>query len=278
MTKILIVDINPAIVEAAKRAFADFPQVECINGSMLEQNVDVWVTPTNSKGNMSGGLDAAIRNHLGEFIQMSVKAEIRNRFSGHLPVGAAICIDTKTRPPRYLVSTPTMEGESDDLRRTKNTAIACAAAFQAIYQAFASANMFGDPIQSVAFPGLGAGTGKVEPEKCASLMLIGYKLFVRKRFSDFNEMLQALNEELIAADMVDVAGVKGTEENHPSLHPDGDAEEVEAEDSFQADQDVIRSSYAAMTDAQLKVHGKKAGYGSDLSREDLINRLTDDAD
>jgi O-acetyl-ADP-ribose deacetylase (regulator of RNase III) len=270
MTTIRIVDINPAVIEAAKRAFADFPQVECMCGSMLDQAVDVWVTPTNSKGNMSGGLDAAIRNHLGEFIQMAVKAEIANSYDGHLPIGAAICIETKTRPPRFLVSTPTMEGESDDLRRTKNTALACAAAFQAIYQAFGRANMFGDPIQSVAIPGLGAGTGKVDPEKCASLMLIGYKLFLRKRFTTFNDMLLALNEELIAADMPLVAEAKGTEESHPSLYSEEGSDGGTAEE-----ESIIRASFEKMTDAELRLHAKKVGMPADAPRNVIIDELTD---
>jgi O-acetyl-ADP-ribose deacetylase (regulator of RNase III) len=258
--KILIVDINPDVVEACREAFSEFPQIEFVHGSMLEQHTDVWVTPTNSKGNMSGGLDAAIRNHLGEHIQMAVRAEIANNFNGHLPVGRAICIDTKTRPPRYLVSTPTMEGESDDLRRTKNTALACAAAFQAIYQAN---DLFGEPIDSIAIPGLGAGTGKVEPAKCANLLLVGYKLFRRKRFASFEEMLSALNEELVAADMPQVAEAKGTEESHPNVNI-----------GFSEDEDKLAmAGYMEMGENQLHALAKKAGIDTSLSREDIAREL-----
>jgi hypothetical protein len=77
--------------------------------------------------------------------------------------------------------------------RTKNTALACAAAFQAIYYAEGEK---GAAIDSVALPGLGSGTGKTPPFVCAELMLIGYKLFQRKRYESFDEMLKHLNEEL----------------------------------------------------------------------------------
>lgn len=213
-TKILIVDLNPKITEACKRVFADAPNVECLTGNMLELGVDVWVTPTNAKGNMSGGLDGAIAGHLPH-LQRQVREAIQKQFDGHLPVGRAVCIETGGIAPRYVVSTPTMEGESDDLRRTKNVALAFAAAFQAIYE---TNDMFGRPIETIAIPGLGAGTGRMDPDTCAALMLVGYRLFQRRRFKDFHEMLAALNEELVEVDLTEIARAKGTEEKHPNVN------------------------------------------------------------
>jgi len=91
------------------------------------------------------------------------------------------------------VATPSMVGESDNLERTKNTALACAAAFQALYYA---EDKHGAVINSVSIPGLGSGTGRVPPFLCAQLMYIGYTLFRRKRYDSFDEMLTHLNTEL----------------------------------------------------------------------------------
>ncbi|MEK6234562.1 MAG: hypothetical protein N2C14_07605, partial [Planctomycetales bacterium] len=93
----------------------------------------------------------------------------------------------------YLISTPTMVTSSEDVSDTMNTALACAAAFQAVH--IQNARQPGS-IDSVALPGLGANTGKVPVEICADLMWSGYSLFRRRGFKDFAEMRAALEAEL----------------------------------------------------------------------------------
>jgi O-acetyl-ADP-ribose deacetylase (regulator of RNase III) len=194
MTKIKIVDINSAVIAACKGLFSPYEgEVECILGDITDQEVDVWVTPTNSLGNMSGGVDYSIKNKLGLGIQARIKDVIEVMHNGHLPVGKAVIVTTGIQYPKYVVATPSMVGETDNLTRTKNTALACAAAFQAIYQA---KDKYGQPIESIAIPGLGSGTGQVPPMTCAELMLIGFKLFRRKRYTSFSDMVYHLNEEL----------------------------------------------------------------------------------
>ena len=95
--------------------------------------------------------------------------------------------------PRYLISTPTMHGSSEDISDTLNVALACAAAFQAVHQQNAR-----EPgsIRSVALPGLGANTGKVPVEICADLMWTAYSLFREHVFADFVVMRAALEAQL----------------------------------------------------------------------------------
>lgn len=205
MTQIKLIDISPFVVQALESAFDDHPEVTVIQGDITEQDVDVWVTPTNSKGHMSGGVDLAIRNKLGPEIQVRIQDAIQDVYEGLLPVGRAVIVNAPTHShetPRWVVATPSMVGESDDLRRTKNTALACAAAFQAIYYAN---DKHGAEIDSIAIPGLGSGTGKISPEVCADLMLVGYRLFLRKRYDSFDEMLEHLHEELGEVGLAHVA-------------------------------------------------------------------------
>ena len=131
---------------------------------MLDQKVSAWVSPTNSHGNMDGGLDAIIKNNLGQKIEQSVKQEIAKRFGAILPVGHATCVPTGRPSPRFLISTPTMVKSSEDISDSLNVALACAAALQAVHMQNAK-----EPgsIQSVALPGLGANTGRVPVEICA---------------------------------------------------------------------------------------------------------------
>lgn len=195
MTQITLIDINPEITDAWQRTFEGYPNIEVKTGDITKKAiVDVWVTPTNSKGHMSGGVDYAIKNSLGEEIERRIQEAIAHLYNGFLPVGRAVIVDsTSVTSPRYVVATPSMVGESDNLKRTKNTALACAAAFQAIYYA---EDKHGAEINSVAIPGLGSGTGQVPPDLCAGLMKIGYTLFRRKRYESFDEMLEHLNVEL----------------------------------------------------------------------------------
>jgi O-acetyl-ADP-ribose deacetylase (regulator of RNase III) len=192
-TKIVLVDINPKMIAAWRSTFEENPEVEIVAGSMLAQRVDAWVTPTNARASMDGGLDAAIKGHFGPAIETRVQAEIRRRFGGLLAVGHATCVSTGAARPGFLISTPTMAASSEDISDTLNVALACAAAFQAVHMQNAR-----EPgtIESVALPGLGANTGRVPAEICADLMWTGYSLFRRRAFDDFAAMRAALEEEL----------------------------------------------------------------------------------
>lgn len=176
-----LVDKNPRVIAAFASAFASEDHVVIARGSLLRQDADAWVTPTNALGSMDGGLDAAIKRHLGAGIQHKVHREIARAFGGFLPIGSATCVATGARAPRYLISTPTMFGSSEDVGGTHNAAVAAAAAFQAVRK-----QNLAEPgsIRSVALPGLGAGTGRVAPEACAAFILAAYHLFRAQERAD----------------------------------------------------------------------------------------------
>lgn len=191
--RVVLVDINPKMIKAWQETFEENPEVEVVQGSMLEQAVDAFVTPTNSRGSMDGGLDAVLKKHFGSSIETRVQQAIGKAYSGVMPVGHATCVPTNKRRPRWLISTPTMVSSSEDISDTMNVALACAAAFQAVH----IQNMQ-EPgsIESVALPGLGANTGRVPAEICADLMWSGYNLFRRRAFDGFAQMRAALEAEL----------------------------------------------------------------------------------
>ncbi|MEJ7636999.1 MAG: macro domain-containing protein, partial [Singulisphaera sp.] len=167
---------------------------EVVQGSMLDQEVDAWVSPTNARASMDGGLDGVIKGHFGPAIERRVQLEIKRRYGGLLlPVGHATCVPTGAARPSFLISTPTMTASSEDISDTMNVALACAAAFQAVHMQNALAP---GSIGSIALPGLGANTGRVPVEICADLMWTGYNLFRRRAFDDFAAMRAALEAEL----------------------------------------------------------------------------------
>jgi O-acetyl-ADP-ribose deacetylase (regulator of RNase III) len=201
LVRVVLVDINPKMIAAWKATFEENPEVDVVQGSMLQQQVSAWVSPTNAKGSMDGGLDAVIKKHFGAKIEQSVQKEIARLYQGTMPVGHAVAVETGANMPNILISTPTMAASAEDISDTLNVALACAAAFQAVHMQ--NARMPGS-IRSVALPGLGANTGKVPVEICADLMWTAYNLFREKEFTDFGELRKALEGEL-----GDLGGTKG---------------------------------------------------------------------
>ncbi|MER6314276.1 macro domain-containing protein [Streptomyces sp. NPDC001581] len=191
--RVVLTDVNEHVVEAWRAAFADTPGIEIRRGSILDEDVDAWVTPTNSRGRMDGGVDAAIKRHLGSGIQVRVQRAIRDRFAGALPVGSAVCVPSGATTPRYLISTPTMVQSSQNVSATLNVALACAAAFQAVHR---QNRHEPGSIRSVALVGMGAQTGRVPARVCANLMWTGYTLFHDHWFEDDDELRATIVTQL----------------------------------------------------------------------------------
>ncbi|MFF7438875.1 ADP-ribosyltransferase domain-containing protein [Streptomyces sp. NPDC008122] len=191
--KVVLVDVNDEMVAAWKSAFADTPGVEIRQGSLLDVDVDAWVSPTNARGRMDGGVDALVKRHLGAGVQVRVQRAIREHFGGSLPVGSAVCVPSGAAVPRHLISTPTMRQSSQNVSDTMNVALACAAAFQAVHlQNLAKPGS----IRSVALVGLGARTGQVPAQVCANLMWTGYTLFHDHGFADYDALRAAVLGQL----------------------------------------------------------------------------------
>ncbi|MGP3754568.1 macro domain-containing protein [Streptomyces sp. IBSNAI001] len=191
--RVVLTDLSSDVVEAWRAAFADTPEVEIRKGSILDETVDAWVSPTNSRGRMDGGTDAAIKRHLGAGIQLRVQRAIRDGFGGSLPVGSAVCVPSGAVNPKFLIPTPTMEGSSQNVSETLNVALACAAAFQAIHRQNREAP---GSIGSVALVGMGARTGRVPARVCANLMWTGYTLFNDHSFEDFDDLRSTIVAQL----------------------------------------------------------------------------------
>ncbi|MEU7820856.1 macro domain-containing protein [Catellatospora sp. NPDC049133] len=191
--KVVLSDVNTKVVQAWQSAFADTPEVEISRGSIIDKRVDAWVSPTNSLGDMNGGVDAVIKRHLGAGIQLRVQRAIRDGFGGSLPIGSAVCVPSGAANPKFLISTPTMNQSAENVRETLNVAFACAAAFQAVHL---QNEREPGSITSIALVGMGAATGKVPPQVCANLMWAGYTLFQDYSFGDYHELRATIAAQL----------------------------------------------------------------------------------
>ena len=188
-----LVDLNPKMIEAWLAVFDGEPGVEIVHGSLLDERAGAWVTPTNSRAKMDGGVDGAIRARLGASIQARVRRTVATQWGDFIPVGAATCVETGRASPSWLISTPTMLESAEDISATLNVALATAAALQAVRM---QNRRCPGSIRSVAMPGLGAGTGRVALPVCAELMWTAWHLFEHHHFERFDDVRAALELEL----------------------------------------------------------------------------------
>lgn len=188
LVKIVLVESDPKMVAALKRSFADRPEVEVVHGSMTQQVVDAWVSPTTASGEMASDLGAAVKGVLGESIERAVQRAIHARYEGLMPAGYATCVETARTQPRFLISTPS---PTDVLE----VALSAAAALQVVHM---QNKLEARSIASVALPSFSAEG--VSAEVCADLMWTAHDLFREAEIPNFETMSIALRELLRGVD------------------------------------------------------------------------------
>src|SRR5262249_52728669 len=101
-------DLNPQVARALAEAFDEVAEAEVVEGDLLDLACDAVVSPANSFGDMSGGIDKAIDDlHQGE-AQRRAREAIAEQFLGELPVGAALVVVVPARRFPFVVASPTM--------------------------------------------------------------------------------------------------------------------------------------------------------------------------
>jgi len=169
--KIVLASVEPELAEAWERFCGDLEGVSAHRGSILDVHCDAVVSPANSFGFMDGGIDHLYSRHFGWHVQHRLQDAIRTRHHGELLVGHAEIISTDNARIPFVIAAPTMRVPMI-LRDTVNPYLAARAALLLIkHRKFADGPFAGDAVasvvQTVAFPGLGTGVGKVGPNTCA---------------------------------------------------------------------------------------------------------------
>ena len=168
---LVLTAINDSLIAAWRRYCGDFDFVKIHQGSILEVECDAVVSPANSFGFMDGGIDAIYTNHFGPDVETRVRQKIYSHHHGELLVGQADIVDTGDGKIPFMIAVPTMRVPMR-LRDTVNPYLAARAVFILITRGvFSSGNHAGhhirDYVKTVAMPGLGTGTGYVDPNVCA---------------------------------------------------------------------------------------------------------------
>ena len=145
----------------------------------LDLNVEAVVAPANSFGVMTGGIDLHYRNYLGKQIEYDLQRILAKKYNGELPVGLAQGVKIYSSNPsikiKYVIFAPTMR-VPEVVSHTINSFLAAKAAL-------IEAERLG--LNSIAFPGLGTGTGNMGSNDCSKQVAeaIKYVLVDKRHFS-----------------------------------------------------------------------------------------------
>lgn len=184
---IVLADIDADLADAWRRTFKGIGGVEIHHGSIFDVEADALVSPANSYGFMDGGIDAAFYDRFGAQIELGVRRQIFDRHHGELLVGQAALVETgDTRHP-YLIAAPTMRVPMVLEPNTVNPFLATRAVLLLLrhgqFDTGAKAGeRLADHLRRVAFPGMGTGVGKVDPDLCARQMRAAYGEFAAGSF------------------------------------------------------------------------------------------------
>jgi O-acetyl-ADP-ribose deacetylase (regulator of RNase III) len=168
-------DLNGAVVDAWRQAFAGCADVSVSEGDIFSEPADAVVSPANSFGFMDGGIDLVYSLRFGWELQTRLQARLRDEHDGELPVGQAVIVPTHDPQFPWLVSAPTMRVPMD-VSGTVNAFLA----FRAVIRAVRDHNRTAArPIQTLLCPGLGTAVGRMKPENCARQMYHAYRTAYR---------------------------------------------------------------------------------------------------
>ncbi len=162
-------DLNADLCNHWRRTFADVPDVHVEPGDIFRTPIDAVVSPANSFGWMTGGIDAHYVRTLGDDVERRVRERIGDQIFRELLIGQAIIVDVDGSPLcKKLIAAPTMRtpGPTTQIAVFLSTRAAVILALS-------------HHLDRVAMPGMGTLTGMVPLDLAAQAMREAYDDAVR---------------------------------------------------------------------------------------------------
>lgn len=168
---IILTSVEDALADAWEQFCGDLPFVTVHRGSIFDLSCDAVVSPANSYGFMDGGIDLLYSEVFGWGVQERLQELIQEKHHGELLVGAAEIVETSYLTLPFLIAAPTMRVPMI-LQHSVNPYLAARAVLLLVkHGTFSHGPHPGKPIcelvDSIAFPGLGTGVGRIGPNTCA---------------------------------------------------------------------------------------------------------------
>jgi O-acetyl-ADP-ribose deacetylase (regulator of RNase III) len=185
--KIILTARESGLLDAWTKFCGDLEFVTVHDGSILDLACDAVVSPANSFGFMDGGIDALYTDRFGRQVQERLRRLILERHHGELLVGSAEIVETDYLRLPYLIAAPTMRVPMVLGSETVNPYLAIRAVLLLVEKGLFSAGeiagkAISDSVETIAFPGMGTGVGRVPHAVCARQMRAALEDFYLKRY------------------------------------------------------------------------------------------------
>ena len=155
--------------------FEGLPNVTVIQTDYEDlQPHDCFVTAGNSYGIMTAGIDTAVIRKHGESLMVEVQSHIQDHYLGEQPIGDSFIIQTGNPDAPFLAHSPTMRVPGS-ITETDNVYQATWASFLAVYRHNLKTK---HAIQTLVFPSLGTGFGRMSYDESARQMAAAYRHYL----------------------------------------------------------------------------------------------------
>ncbi|MCW0220360.1 MAG: macro domain-containing protein [Prosthecobacter sp.] len=170
--KLIFVDRGREFTDVLRWQFHEHPEVEIVCGRFEElPTFDCVITAGNSFGLMDAGMDLAVVRHFGPQIMERIQQRILDDYRGEQPIGTSLIVPTGHHAHPFVAHTPTMRVPMN-IRGSDYVYVALWAALTAVHRHNRDESR---KINSLACPGLGTGTGGMEPGEAALQMCLAYE-------------------------------------------------------------------------------------------------------
>lgn len=187
LVKVSLCDEKLEVAQSLARYFQDVDGVEVLAGNLFDLDCDALVSPANSFGDMSGGIDQQIDRFYEEAAQRAAMGRIAERFHGELPVGTATILAMGTRRFPFLIVAPTMRVPGR-VSGTLNAYLSMRAALVAVLDHNQGTLA---RIRSVAVPGLCTGVGGMGADEAGPQMRAAYDMIMLEGWKRIIHPVQA---------------------------------------------------------------------------------------
>jgi O-acetyl-ADP-ribose deacetylase (regulator of RNase III) len=176
MMQLILVDRSKECCDILRWQFHAHPEVEVVCGRFEElPEFDCVVTAGNSFGLMDAGMDLAVVRFFGTHVMEQIQNQILGDYLGEQPVGTCLIVSTGHAAHPFVAHAPTMRVPMN-IQGTDHVYLAMWAALTAVHRHNRSASR---KIDSLACPGLGTGTGGMEPLEAGLQLCLAYEHFQR---------------------------------------------------------------------------------------------------
>jgi O-acetyl-ADP-ribose deacetylase (regulator of RNase III) len=123
---------------------------------------------------MDAGMDLAVVRHFGRHVMEYIQKKILDDYLGEQPVGTCIIAPTGNAAHPFIAHAPTMRSPMN-IQGTDHVYLALWAALTAVHRHNRSEQV---KIDTLACPGLGTGTGGMDPLEAALQMCLAYEHYL----------------------------------------------------------------------------------------------------